>query len=134
MKTGGRRERADSLVLADPDDLIAHIAGIGCFHCIVGPSGYGLPLTVGADLSEEADPPRAPVASLAKPAALEDWTPPTCPRPFLALPIMFTPGVVHLAGTRRHTASSIASTSGLQTRCAPPLWRSTISPSAFACR
>ncbi len=89
------------LALADPDDLIAHIAGMGRFHCIVGPSGYGLPLTVGADLSEEAI--RLALLSPAGEAggigglgrllrALARS----------ALPIMFTPGVVHLPTVPAH--------------------------------
>jgi predicted butyrate kinase (DUF1464 family) len=87
--------------LADPDGFIARIAGLGRFHCIVGPSGYGLPLTAGPELSEEAI--RLALLSpageaggigrlgrLLRALARSD------------LPIMFTPGVVHLPTVPAH--------------------------------
>ena len=81
--------------LADPAFLIDHIASQQPLDCIVGPSGYGLPLTRAADLTEDA----IRLALLSRPGgaggigglgrllrALASSS----------LPVMLTPGVIHL--------------------------------------
>jgi predicted butyrate kinase (DUF1464 family) len=87
--------------LADPDGFIARIAGLGHFHCIVGPSGYGLPLTAGPDLSEEAI--RLALLSPAGEAGgIGGLGRLLRALAHSALPIMFTPGVVHLPTVPAH--------------------------------
>ena len=87
--------------LADPEGFVARITGLGPFHCIVGPSGYGLPLTSGADLSEDAIR-----LALLSPAGEEGGIGglgallrALARAP---LPIVFTPGVVHLPTVPAH--------------------------------
>ena len=87
--------------LADPDAFIAHIAGMGPFHCIVGPSGYGLPLTVGADLSEEAIR-LALLSPEGEPGGIGGLGRLLRALARSALPIVFTPGVVHLPTVPAH--------------------------------
>ena len=87
--------------LADPDGFVARVAQLGPFECIVGPSGYGLPLTAGADLSEEAIR-----LALLSPAGEEGGIGGlgrllrALARS--ALPVVFTPGVVHLPTVPAH--------------------------------
>jgi predicted butyrate kinase (DUF1464 family) len=87
--------------LADPDAFVERIAGLGPFDCIVGPSGYGLPLTRGANLSEEA----LRLALLALPGEHGGIGGLGALMRALArssLPVVFTPGVVHLPTVPAH--------------------------------
>jgi len=87
--------------LADPAGFLARIGAEAPIDLIAGPSGYGLPLTRGRDLSEEA----LRLAMLAAPGdsggighlsallrALADSS----------LPVVFTPGAVHLPTVPAH--------------------------------
>jgi predicted butyrate kinase (DUF1464 family) len=87
--------------LADPDAFVERLERLGPFQCIVGPSAYGLPLTTGADLSEEAIR-----LALLSPAGEEGGIG-GLGRLLRALarsplPIIFTPGVVHLSTVPAH--------------------------------
>jgi predicted butyrate kinase (DUF1464 family) len=87
--------------LADPAAFVERIAGFGPFDCIVGPSGYGLPLTRGADLSDEL----LRLALLAPPGEHGGIGGLGALIRALArssLPVMFTPGVVHLPTVPAH--------------------------------
>jgi predicted butyrate kinase (DUF1464 family) len=89
------------VALADPTAFVERIAGFGPFDCIVGPSGYGLPLTRGADLSDDA----VRLALLALPGehsgigGLGDLMRALARS---SLPVVFTPGVVHLPTVPAH--------------------------------
>ena len=89
------------VALADPTAFVERIAGLGPFDCIVGPSGFGLPLTRGADLSEEA----VRLALLALPGEHSGIGGLGALMRALArssLPVVFTPGVVHLPTVPAH--------------------------------
>src|SRR5207244_8749898 len=79
--------------LADPAPFVAELEAAGPLDLVVGPSGYGLPITRVPDITEEA--PR--LAVLAAPgetggiAGLRNRGPPLA-RP--ALPVALPPGVV----------------------------------------
>jgi len=87
--------------LADPAGFIAMLAAAGPLDLIVGPSGYGLPLTNARDATDEdlrlaflAAPGEpggiAGIAGLARALARSE------------LPVVFTPGVIHLVSVPEH--------------------------------
>jgi predicted butyrate kinase (DUF1464 family) len=82
--------------LADPDAFLSMLDDAGPVACIVGPSGYGMPLTRGADVTEDA----LRLAFLAAPGESGGIGGLTALARALAgsgHPLMFIPGVVHLA-------------------------------------
>jgi predicted butyrate kinase (DUF1464 family) len=87
--------------LADPETFVAQLAGMGPISLIVGPSGYGLPLVRAAEASEEqlqlaylaADGEAGGIGGLRRLARALARS---------ALPVMFTPGVIHLASVPDH--------------------------------
>jgi predicted butyrate kinase (DUF1464 family) len=87
--------------LADPDGFLAGLAGAGRPDLVVAPSGYGLPLRAARDVTEEdfrlaflAGPDErggiGGLRRLARRLAASD------------LPVVFTPGVVHLDTVPAH--------------------------------
>ena len=87
--------------LGNPDAFVAMLEGAGPVECIVGPSGYGMPVTRAADVTDEA----LRLAFLAAPGesggiggltALARTLAAANPR------VVFIPGVVHLASVPRH--------------------------------
>jgi predicted butyrate kinase (DUF1464 family) len=87
--------------LADPDGFVAGIARLGPFHCVVGPSGYGLPLTAGADLSEQAVR-LALLSAAGQEGGIGGLGGLLRALARSSLPVMFTPGVVHLPTVPAH--------------------------------
>jgi len=87
--------------LADPRAFMDRIARLGPFDCVVGPSGYGLPLTRGTDLTEEALrlallAPAGDGGGIGGLGALLRALARS------SLPVVFTPGVVHLPTVPAH--------------------------------
>jgi predicted butyrate kinase (DUF1464 family) len=87
--------------LADPDALVTRLAAAAPLDLVAGPSGYGLPLTRARDATDDdlrlaflaADGEAGGIGglrSLARALARS------------ALPVLFTPGVVHLASVPAH--------------------------------
>jgi predicted butyrate kinase (DUF1464 family) len=87
--------------LADPAAFVARLTAEGPLDLVVGPSGYGLPLTRGHDLSDDA----LRLALLAAPEEsggighLGALVRALAASP---LPLVFTPGVVHLPTVPTH--------------------------------
>ena len=87
--------------LADPDAFVAQLQAVGRIALIVGPSGYGLPLVRAADATEEqlqlaylaAEGETGGIGGLRRLARALARS---------ALPVMFTPGVVHLTSVPDH--------------------------------
>jgi predicted butyrate kinase (DUF1464 family) len=90
-----------AVALSDPAALVARIAAEAPLDVVAGPSGYGLPLIRGHELSEEA----LRLAMLAAPgdtggiAKLSTLVRTLAASP---LPVVFTPGVVHLSTVPAH--------------------------------
>jgi predicted butyrate kinase (DUF1464 family) len=87
--------------LADPPGFVARIAALGPFVCIAGPSGYGLPLIRGQEVTESTLrlallTPRGESGGIGGLGAVL--------RALAAstLPVIFTPGVVHLPTVPEH--------------------------------
>jgi predicted butyrate kinase (DUF1464 family) len=81
--------------LGDPEAFVAMLDGAGPVDCIVGPSGYGMPLTRGADVTEDA----LRLAFLAAPGESGGIGGLTALARALAQAndrVVFIPGVVHL--------------------------------------
>jgi predicted butyrate kinase (DUF1464 family) len=87
--------------LADPEALVARLAALGPLDRIAGPSGYGLPLIDAAALDETALRLAylAPEGEAGGIGGLRSLA-----RAFVgaALPVTFTPGVVHLPTVPAH--------------------------------
>ena len=89
------------LALADPAAFVARLIAAGPLDLVAGPSGYGLPLTRGHDLSDDA-------LRLALLAAPEEGGGighlGTLLRALAAspLPVVFTPGALHLPTVPEH--------------------------------
>jgi predicted butyrate kinase (DUF1464 family) len=87
--------------LADPTAFLDQIIAHGPLDCIAGPSGYGLPLTRGADLTDDA----IRLALLAAPGesgGIGGLGGVLRALATSALPVVFTPGVVHLPTVPSH--------------------------------
>lgn len=95
------RTFSTTAALADPAGFLAMLDEAGSLDMVVGPSGYGLPLTRARDATDEdlrlaflAAPGESGgiggLASLARALARSD------------LPVVFTPGVIHLASVPEH--------------------------------
>jgi predicted butyrate kinase (DUF1464 family) len=90
-----------AIAMADPAALVAQIAAQRPLDLVAGPSGYGLPLIRGHELSDEA----LRLAMLAAPGdtggigQLGTFLRTLAASP---LPVVFTPGVVHLSTVPAH--------------------------------
>src|SRR5438067_5574966 len=87
--------------LADPARFVGLLEAAGPVDCIAGPSGYGLPLTRVQEATEE-DLRLAFLAAEGEPGGIGGLR--TLARALArsALPVFFTPGVVHLASVPDH--------------------------------
>jgi len=90
-----------SEALADPARLVALLADAGPLDCVAGPSGYGLPLTRAQEATEE-DLRLAFLAVEGEPGGIGGLR--TLARALArsALPVFFTPGVIHLITVPEH--------------------------------
>jgi predicted butyrate kinase (DUF1464 family) len=90
-----------AVALSDPAALVARIAAEAPLDVVAGPSGYGLPLVRGHELSDEA----LRLAMLTAPGDMGGIGKlSTLVRALAAspLPVVFTPGVVHLSTVPSH--------------------------------
>jgi len=88
-------------LLADPRALLDALLGAGPLDLVVGPSGYGLPLCLARDASDEA----LRLAFLAPPGetgGIGGLRTLTRQLDAAGVPLMLTPGVVHLDTVPRH--------------------------------
>ena len=82
--------------LRDPAAFIAHLTTAGAVDLIVGPSGYGLPCVAAADLTED-DLRLVFLAADGEPGGIGGLRTLVRALARSGLPVMLTPGVVHLA-------------------------------------
>jgi len=87
--------------LADPTRFVALLAGAGPLDCIAGPSGYGLPLTPAQQATEE-DLRLAFLAAEGEPGGIGGLRALARALGKSALPVVFTPGVIHLPSVPAH--------------------------------
>ena len=87
--------------LASPSLVLDELARAGAVDLIAGPSGYGLPLTSVQDLSE-ADLRLAYLSAGGEPGGIRGLTSLVRMLAATSLPIVLTPGVVHLASVPAH--------------------------------
>jgi predicted butyrate kinase (DUF1464 family) len=89
------------VALADPLGFLERVVGLGPFACVAGPSGYGVPLTRGADLTEDALR-LALLAPAGDPGGIGGLGTLLRALAQSSLPVVFTPGVVHLPTVPAH--------------------------------
>jgi predicted butyrate kinase (DUF1464 family) len=87
--------------LADPAQLVGLLAAAGPLDCVAGPSGYGLPLTRAQDASEE-HLRLAFLAAEGEPGGIGGLRALARALARSALPVFFTPGVIHLTSVPEH--------------------------------
>lgn len=87
--------------LADPAGLIARLTQGGRFDLIAGPSGYGLPLVAARDLGPD-DVALALLPDRATPGGLGGLGQLMRALAATGLPVVFTPGVIHLDSVPVH--------------------------------
>lgn len=90
-----------AVALADPAALVAQLVAHGPLAVVAGPSGYGLPLVRGRELSEE----QIRLALLAAPGdagGIDNLGNLLRALAASALPVVFTPGVMHLPTVPEH--------------------------------
>src|SRR5438477_459826 len=87
--------------LADPARFIGRLEAAGPLDCIAGPSGYGLPLTR-AQLATEEDLRLAFLAREGEPGGIGGLGALARALARSALPVFFTPGVIHLSTVPAH--------------------------------
>ncbi|HYU01414.1 MAG TPA: DUF1464 family protein, partial [Gemmatimonadales bacterium] len=87
--------------LANPARFVGVLEAAGPLDCVVGPSGYGLPLTRAHEATEE-DLRLAFLAAEGEPGGIGGLR--TLARALArsALPVFFTPGVIHLPSVPAH--------------------------------
>ena len=95
------RSLATAEALADPGAFVALLENAGPLDLIAGPSGYGLPLVRAQDATDE-ELRLAFLAAEGEPGGIGGMR--TLARALArsALPVFFTPGVVHLASVPDH--------------------------------
>jgi predicted butyrate kinase (DUF1464 family) len=87
--------------LASPSLILDELSRAGAVDLIAGPSGYGLPLTNAQDLSE-ADLRLAFLSAGGEPGGIRGLTSLVRMLAASSLPLVLTPGVVHLASVPAH--------------------------------
>src|SRR5207245_2511905 len=87
--------------LADPARFIGRLEAAGPLDCIAGPSGYGLPLTRAQQATEE-DLRLAFLAREGEPGGIGGLGALARALARSALPVFFTPGVIHLSTVPAH--------------------------------
>ena len=87
--------------LADPAALVAWLGGAGPLDLVAGPSGYGLPLTAARDATDEALR-LAYLGAEGESGGIGGLRALARALGRAALPVVFTPGVVHLASVPAH--------------------------------
>jgi len=87
--------------LASPSLILDELARTGDVDLIAGPSGYGLPLTSAQDLSE-ADLRLAYLSASGEPGGIRGLTSLMRMLAASSLPVVLTPGVIHLASVPDH--------------------------------
>jgi predicted butyrate kinase (DUF1464 family) len=87
--------------LRDPAALVARLQDAGAIDLIVGPSGYGLPCISAADLTED-DLRLAFLAAEGEPGGIGGLRTLVRALASSGLPVMLTPGVVHLVSVPAH--------------------------------
>ncbi len=95
------RTLATADALAEPDEVVRMLRSCGPLDVIAGPSGYGLPLVPGWELTEE-DLRLAVLAEAGEVGGLGGLTSLVRALASSGLPVVFTPGVVHLASVPAH--------------------------------
>src|SRR5438034_9161730 len=87
--------------IADPARFVGVLEAAGPLDCVVGPTGYGLPLTRAHEATEE-DFRLAFLAAEGEPGGIGGLR--TLARALArsALPVLFTPGVIHLPSVPAH--------------------------------
>jgi predicted butyrate kinase (DUF1464 family) len=88
-------------VLAEPAHLIRRLQDLGPLDLVAGPSGYGLPLMFARELSE-ADLRLAALAPRGSEGGIGGLTRLLRALAASPLPVVVTPGVVHLASVPEH--------------------------------
>src|SRR5437867_11577984 len=87
--------------LADPALFVGLLEAAGPLDCIAGPSGYGLPLTPAQQATEE-DLRLAFLAAEGEPGGIGGLRALARALGKSALPVVFTPGVIHLPSVPAH--------------------------------
>ena len=87
--------------LADPAALIAMLEEAGPVDLIAGPSGYGLPLIAAGEVTEEMLR-LAYLAAAGEPGGIGGLRSLARALASSSLPVVFTPGVIHLASVPAH--------------------------------
>jgi predicted butyrate kinase (DUF1464 family) len=95
------RTFATSAVLGDPSGFVAMLEAVRPLDMVVGPSGYGLPLTRARDATDE-DLRLAFLAAPAEPGGISGLLSLARALGRSDLPVVFTPGVIHLASVPEH--------------------------------
>jgi predicted butyrate kinase (DUF1464 family) len=95
------RSFATAEALADPAHLLALLEAVGPLDCVAGPSGYGLPLTRAHEASAD-DLRLAFLAAPGEPGGIAGLGALARALAHSALPVWFTPGVIHLASVPVH--------------------------------
>jgi predicted butyrate kinase (DUF1464 family) len=87
--------------LADPARFVGQLEAAAPLDCIAGPSGYGLPLTRAQEATEE-DLRLAFLARAGEPGGIGGLGALARALARSALPVFFTPGVIHLSSVPAH--------------------------------
>lgn len=87
--------------LRDPARVVARLIAAGPLDLIAGPSGYGLPCVAAADLSDR-DLRLAFLAAAGEPGGIGGLRTLVRALGNSGLPVVFTPGVIHLASVPAH--------------------------------
>lgn len=87
--------------LAAPEQFLARLEAVGPLDVVAGPSGYGLPLIAAADLTE-ADLRLAFLAAEGEQGGIGGLRSLARVLARSTVPVVFTPGVIHLASVPAH--------------------------------
>ena len=117
--------------LADPASFVARLSAAGPLDLVVGPSGYGMAVTRGDQLTDESLR-LALLTAPGEPGGIGGMGTLIRALARSTMPVVFTPGAVHLPTVPRYR--KIASTSAPPTKCVRPLWRSLSRPAVADAR